>query len=196
MSAADTRPSAVPAAPRRRWLDEVERLDFAIYTAIAGTRTPTIDRAMRRLSSGADYSRLSLASAGVLAVLGGRRGRRAAVRGLASAMVAATVANVIAKPLGRRGRPERIAHEVPLARHARMPVSRSFPSGHAAAIAFATGFANASVAAAVPLYALATLVAYSRIHTGVHYPGDVVAGSLLGTGLAEATARALEGRLH
>ena len=191
-------PSAVSPAPRlARWLDEVERLDVGVYAAIARTPTPAMDRAMSRLSRAADYSRLSLASAAVLALAGGRGGRRAAVIGLASVAVTASVANLIAKPLGRRRRPDRIAQEVPLARQVDMPVSSSFPSGHAAAaFAFATGVAHVSPAAAAPLRGLAALVAYSRIHTGVHYPGDVVAGALLGTALAKATAHALDGRLR
>ncbi len=190
--------ASAAAAPRLgRWLDEAERLDVGVYAAIARTSTPAIDRAMSRLSRAADYSRLSLASAAVLAAVGGRDGRRAAVIGLASVAVTATVANLIAKPLGRRRRPDRIAQEVPLARQVRMPVSSSFPSGHsAAAFAFATGVAHVSPVAAAPLRALAAMVAYSRVHTGVHYPGDVVAGSLLGIALAEATARSLDGRLR
>jgi len=31
-------------------------------------------------------------------------------------------------------------------------------------------------------------VAYSRVHTGVHYPGDVVVGSLIGEGIGQAVA--------
>jgi membrane-associated phospholipid phosphatase len=34
------------------------------------------------------------------------------------------------------------------------------------------------------------------VHTGVHFPGDVVAGSLLGTALAQGTSRRLERRLR
>jgi undecaprenyl-diphosphatase len=190
--------SAVGARPRfADWLDEAERLDVGVYAAIARTPTPVIDRAMGRLSRAADYSRLSLGSATVLALAGGRDGRRAAATGLASVAVTAIVANLIAKPLGRRRRPDRVAQEVPVARQVPMPVSSSFPSGHSAtAFAFATGVGHVSPVAAVPLRALAALVAYSRIHTGVHFAGDVVIGSLLGTALAQATARSLDGRLR
>ena len=76
-----------------------------------------------------------------------------------------------------------------------MPISSSFPSGHSAtAFAFATGVGHVSPAAAAPLSGLAALVAYSRVHTGVHYPADAVAGSLLGTALAGATSAILDRR--
>ena len=46
---------------------------------------------------------------------------------------------------------------------------------------------------AIPLYGMATAVGYSRVHNGVHYPGDVVGGAVLGlavgTGIREATLR-------
>jgi undecaprenyl-diphosphatase len=35
------------------------------------------------------------------------------------------------------------------------------------------------------LEVLAALVGYSRIHTGVHYPGDVVIGSLIGATIGQ-----------
>jgi membrane-associated phospholipid phosphatase len=196
VSAADANPAAPDPLPlHSRWLEDAERIDAALYAAVARTPTPALDRAMSRLSRAADYSRLSLASAAVLAALGGASGRRAAVAGLASLGVTAAIVNAAVKPLSRRRRPDRVAEEVPLARHVRMPVSRSFPSGHAAsAFAFATGVGHVMPPAAVPLRALAALVAYSRIHTGVHYPGDVVAGALMGTAFAQLTSRALDRR--
>ena len=148
---------------------------------------------MSRLSRTADYSRLSLASAAVLALAGGSKGRRAAVLGLGSLGVTATVVNAAVKPLARRRRPDRLAGEVPVARHVTMPTSRSFPSGHSAgAFAFATGVGHVSPGAAAPLRALAAVVAYSRVHTGVHYPGDVLAGALIGTALAQVTTHVIE----
>ena len=73
--------SDVPLPRLARWRERVERVDVALYAAIAQTPTPALDRAMARLSHAADYSRLSLASAAVLAATGGRRGRRAAITG-------------------------------------------------------------------------------------------------------------------
>jgi undecaprenyl-diphosphatase len=186
--------AGAPGGPAR-WLRDAERVDVALYAAIAQTPTPALDRAMARLSHAADYSRLSLSAAAVLALAGGARGRRAALDGLVSIGVTATVVNLVAKPLGRRSRPDRVARHVPVARHVRMPLSTSFPSGHsAAAFAFATGVGRTLPPAAVPLRGLAAAVAYSRVHTGVHYPGDVVAGALMGTALSQLATHALERR--
>ena len=185
--------SDVPADPRlSRWWERAERVDVALYATIAQTTTPALDRSVARLSHAADYSRLSLAAAAVLAATGGQRGRRAAISGLASVAVTATVVNIGMKPLGRRPRPDRAVKQVPVARHVRMPSSTSFPSGHsAAAFAFAAGVGHVIPPAAVPLGALAALVAYSRVHTGVHYPGDVVVGAVVGTVLGRITSHRL-----
>ena len=175
------------------WWSEVNRLDVAVYAAIAATPTPTLDRAFRRLSRAADHSKLWLASAALLAATGGVSGRRAAVNGLAATGLTSAVVNLVLKPLGRRRRPDRDLHRVPIARQVEMPRSTSFPSGHSAsAFAFVTGVAAASPAAGIPLGALAALVAYSRVHTGVHYPVDAVVGSVTGGALAPLAVGALE----
>ena len=178
------------------WAEGAERLDVAVYAAIARAPTPALDDAMSRLSRAADYSRLSLASAAVLAFTGGERGRRAALMGLGSLGTTASIVNLAVKPLWERRRPDRVGQDVPVARHVPMPSSRSFPSGHSAgAFAFATGVGHVMPRAAVPLRVLAALVAYSRVHTGVHYPGDVLAGALIGTALSQLTNHALGRRL-
>jgi membrane-associated phospholipid phosphatase len=172
-------------------LDEAKRLDLATFAAIERTPTPALDRAMARLTRAADYSRLWISSAAGLAAAGGPRGRRAAANGLACLAVTATVVNVLLKPLGRRRRPDRIVPELPVAAPVPMPRSASFPSGHSAAgFSFATGVGDLAPIPAILLHALAALVAYSRVHTGVHYPADALAGSLLGVAIARAVTAA------
>jgi membrane-associated phospholipid phosphatase len=101
-------------------------------------------------------------------------------------VLTSAVVNLVVKPLARRRRPDRADHEVPSARHVPMPASRSFPSGHAAvAFAFAGAAGGVMPVVSLPLHALAGLVAYSRVHTGVHYPLDVIVGSLLGASLGQ-----------
>jgi undecaprenyl-diphosphatase len=69
----------------------------------------------------------------------------------------------------------------------RVPDTYSFPSGHATvSFACATVLALAVPRLRVPLFALAALIACSRVYVGVHYPLDVLAGALLGYALARA----------
>ncbi|WP_413569206.1 phosphatase PAP2 family protein [Bdellovibrio sp. HCB117] len=57
----------------------------------------------------------------------------------------------------------------------------SFVSNHATNMfCFASFTAIMFPAAAIPVYALATLIGYSRVYNGVHFPTDVFAGALLG----------------
>ena len=57
---------------------------------------------------------------------------------------------------------------------------------------FAAGVGEVLPVVAVPLRALAALVGYSRVHTGVDYPGDVLAGALIGTTVAQLTTQTLD----
>jgi undecaprenyl-diphosphatase len=70
-----------------------------------------------------------------------------------------------------------------------MPLSTSFPSGHSAsAAAFAVSVGRLLPGLRLPLRVAAGIVAFSRLYTGVHYPGDVVVGAALGTIVGWATS--------
>jgi len=174
-----------PAARRVEALRELGAVDEAVYTAVADTPTAVLDGPVRRLSNAANRSHLWLGIAAVIAVLGGRRGRRAALEGVVAIGVTSATVNLGLKPLANRQRPHRHDSDLPTARSVPMPKSSSFPSGHAAsAFAFTYAVGQQLPGLAVPMGLLAGGVAYSRVHTGVHYPGDVIVGSILGAGTA------------
>jgi undecaprenyl-diphosphatase len=174
--------------PAHEVLGQLEALDSAVYRAVATSPTPAIDRHVQRISDAANYSKLWFGIAGALTLLGGSRGRRAAVDGVVAVGIASLVTNRVVKPIAVRGRPER-AEDLVADRVVRMPTSRSFPSGHtASAFAFAAAVSNALPPLSFPLTLMATAVGYSRVHTGVHFPADVVFGSVIGATSGETAS--------
>ena len=167
-------------------LGRLDALDRRLLRAAHQRDSATLDRVLPPLTTSADHGLLWFAIAGVLALTGQRR---AAVRGLASLGVASAVANIPAKLAARRSRP--LLQPIPLPRQLlRQPTTSSFPSGHSAsAAAFAIGVGLETPVLALPVGALAAGVAYGRVHTGVHYPGDVVAGIAIGAAAAVAVKR-------
>jgi membrane-associated phospholipid phosphatase len=157
----------------------VHNIDRRLMSSSVGARSPVLDRSLIAITHAASYSRLWLLIAGGVSVLGGGQGRRAARRGLSAVALAAVVANGPAKLLVRRRRPSSRSALIPI------PRSTSFPSGHtASAFAFATGASVELPLLAAVLVPLAGAVAYSRVHTGVHYPSDVAGGVAIGIGSA------------
>lgn len=185
----EARPSA--ALDRRfvRVLHELAAVDKAVYRAVAATPTPTIDGPLRTLTGAADHSKLWIGSATALFVFGGRKGRRAALTGIAAIAATSAIVNLPMKLAGARRRPDADAAGVPESRRVEMPTSGSFPSGHSAsAAAFTAGVSSIVPALGAPLGCAAAVVGYSRVHSGVHYPGDVIAGVVVGASIGEAVA--------
>ena len=68
----------------------------------------------------------------------------------------------------------------------------SFPSGHtSAAFCFSTITIITFGGAYTAMFIWASLVGASRVIIGVHYPGDIVAGAVMGSGIAVGTASLL-----
>ncbi|WP_228717641.1 bifunctional phosphatase PAP2/diacylglycerol kinase family protein [Allosaccharopolyspora coralli] len=167
---------------------QVDEADRDLARCSAQLPASAADPALKGASTAANRSALWLAAAAVLA---SRKGptRRGACRGLAAIAGASATTNLLAKSLFPRRRPaaELVPEHRRLSAH---PRSSSFPSGHAAsAAAFAAATAMESPAAGLAVAPLAAGVAYSRVHTGVHWPSDVVCGAAIGAGMAYATTR-------
>lgn len=178
----------------RRFLDPLTAVDRALFDRVAGRQSSVSDAVLPRLTRAADHGKLWWALAAALAATGRPRNRRAALRGVLAVSMASPAANVLGKGLVRRSRP---AYDgVPLARLLRRyPTSSSMPSGHSAsAAAFATAVLLEDRRFGLPAAGLAAAVGLSRVHAGVHYPADVLAGFLLGVGAAFSTTHLLPRR--
>jgi undecaprenyl-diphosphatase len=172
-------------------LDPLQAVDAFVFVQINQIpHTRLLDRFMTRLSwvmtAGAGWLLFLL-----LATIVDRQRGWKALRAVAPALwlATATVEHPIKKWFRRR-RPFLSLIEAIIV--GRKPGSYSFPSGHsAAAFAGALLLAREYPGSARRFFGLATLVAFSRIYLGVHYPGDVISGSLLGMVLARIYSRVL-----
>jgi diacylglycerol kinase family enzyme/membrane-associated phospholipid phosphatase len=161
-------------------------VDARLHAFIGSLPTTPADRWLRRLSTFANHGTLWLVLG---AVLGVRKGplRRGVIRGTGSMAFSSLLVNVVLKRIFGRVRPD-LENLQTHRRLRREPGSLSFPSGHSAsAAAFVTGLAMESPLTGAALAPVALGVGYSRVHVGVHYPGDVLAGMAVGGAVASAT---------
>ena len=120
--------------------------------------------------------------------------RTGAVTGTLAAGLALLVAKVLTDIVDRT-RPfvAHPKHSHLLIHHAR---DAGFPSDHATgAFALAMGVWLFDRAIGALLLVLAAAIAFARVYVGVHYPGDVVGGALIGIAAAVLLGRGPLGRL-
>jgi diacylglycerol kinase family enzyme/membrane-associated phospholipid phosphatase len=185
----DVRPMDLRARFRGLVPGPVRRADLAVFRLVAQRELPVIGAALPVLSRAANRSTLWVTLAAGLATIAGRKGRRAALRGVLSIAATSLLTNLPAKHLVARVRPE-LAIIPEVRQLARVPASTSFPSGHAAsAMAFATAVSLEMPRLRLPLGAVAAAVGFSRVYTGVHYPADVLVGAAMGTVVARGSTR-------
>lgn len=175
--------------PKSAWTSLVQasdRMDFAVdkwWETLRGN--PIADRIFYSASAVGDHSVIWL-------MLGAARGARsehhwrAAMRLTGALAVESALINGVVKSIFRRKRPVwELVRPLPL----RQPRTSSFPSGHATSAFLAASLLSEDDAAAPLYYALAVVVATSRIHVRIHHASDVVAGAAIGALMGAAVRR-------
>lgn len=161
-------------------------MDYVLYKTINGlSGTSPFDAIVKALANYLPAVLVVIVALAFLVRWSRRRSERRAGAVLATA--AAGLALLINQPIAHavdRMRPY-LAHPA----HAHLLIARShdpsFPSDHATgAFALAFGIWLYDRTLGTVLLVLAALLSFSRVYVGTHYPGDAVAGALIGIAAA------------
>ncbi len=154
-------------------------MDATIFTAINAAHSPMLDAVMLGVSWLGYWPGIWFVSGA--AALGWPRTRAAAFRMCLAVALSYVMASGVLKPLFGRVRPSHTPAMAARTLEAQPLTSASFPSGHAAtAVAGAIAASRVVPGASWAFWALAALMAYSRVYLGVHYPSDILGGALVG----------------
>ena len=113
-----------------------------------------------------------------------KKTRKAGILTAIAIVISFGINNLLLKDLVARVRPYETFDQVH--RLIAKPHDFSFPSGHSACsfVAAVSIALSTSKKLGIPALILATLIAFSRLYLGVHYPSDVICGALSGTLIA------------
>lgn len=166
----------------------LHHLDITLFRLINNSfSSPVLDCIMPVISFATNRINLVILL-GILFILGTRKVKiTAMIAGIAFVISLVTVG--LLKPAVARPRPAVVLSDV---RILESNYSKdSFPSGHTAfssAIAWVFGRRHRRIF--LPSLTMAILVGFSRIYLGVHYPGDVFCGAVIGMAIGEICSSA------
>jgi len=167
----------------------IDAFDEQVDRACEKIRTPALDAVMYRVSSVADHSLLWFTIGALQAARTDDLGF--ALRFAAAMALESGLTNGPVKSQFRRTRPVHEIAEGPLPYGMRRPITSSFPSGHATA-AFTAAMLLAD-RRRLPWFALAGVVAGSRVYVRMHHASDIVGGAAFGLALGGVLRRWVRG---
>ena len=165
-----------------------QNINIEILRKINLERNPSLDAGFRKLTNSITYTDIGtpVILFTVAAIKHDSVAKRKAVYIGSSLLLSAAISGIIKKAV-KEPRPFVTYPEIQKLTKAG---SDSFPSGHttdAFSLATSLTLAYPKWYVAVPAYTYASAIGYSRMHLGVHYPGDVLAGAIIGSGTAFLT---------
>lgn len=153
-----------------------EREVAALIRIQSLTASPPVRQGAVFLSHLGEHA-LSWTMVGLVGAVLDRPRRRLWLRATAT-VAGAHAVSVVVKPVARRHRPCDPRIQV----HVATPGKWSLPSSHAASTTAAAVAYSSLLGRRFPLFSIPVMAA-SRLIVGVHYPSDVLAGSLLGAAM-------------
>ena len=179
-------PSAWPRA--RGVAARVRDFDDRVDRWVERHRSPALDPFFYGLSSAADHGLLWTLLGALRSI--GRADPTPAIR-LATAMgIESAMTNGPIKACFRRVRPPFEA-DAPLPYDLHRPRTSAFPSGHATSAFTAATLLSQGTSLGPAYFALAAVVASSRVYVRMHHASDVLAGAALGLVFGQVLRRLL-----
>lgn len=170
--------------------DVVRRFDSAVDTAFDRLRgNPVADRAFYAITELGDFGLIWMLIGGVRALRNDDEieefVRLAVTMGVESVLVNGLIKNLVKR--------ERPVVETERPHNLRIPLTTSFPSGHASSAMTAATLLSQGRRTAPVYYALGLLVASSRVYVRIHHASDVVGGLAVGLTLGRIAKRVWPG---